>query len=123
MALIVLSDGLDAGGMRRLERTTEEARVSSATVYAIKIEDLRALLTRGLSKLASETGGRQFRPSGDNFAGIFRRIETDLRTCVVSPLQAGFAAGCRERRKAARNPSARTWLDAPSDERRQFGRR
>ena len=82
-ALIVISDGLDTGSMHSLNRTLEEVQTSNTIVYAIKVGDVRALLSHGLAKLAGETGGEQFRPSGGNFAEIFRRIESDLRTRYV----------------------------------------
>jgi len=82
-ALIIISDGQDTGSMHSLNRAMEEVQTSNTIVYAIKVGDLRALLTHGLSKLAGETGGEQFRPRGGNFAGIFRRIENDLRTRYV----------------------------------------
>jgi VWFA-related protein len=82
-ALIILSDGLDTGSIHNLDRTIEEVQASSTVVYAIKLGDVRALLTRGLSKLAGETGGQQIRPRGNNFAEIFRHIESDLRTRYV----------------------------------------
>jgi VWFA-related protein len=82
-ALIILSDGQDTGSAHNLDRTLEEVQASSTTVYAIKVGDVRALLTRGLSKLAGETGGEQFRPHGNNCAEIFGRIEGDLRTRYV----------------------------------------
>jgi VWFA-related protein len=79
-ALIIISDGEDTGSMHNLSRTLEEVQTSNTIVYAINVGDLRTLLTHGLAKLASETGGEQFRPRGGNFAEIFRRIENDLRT-------------------------------------------
>jgi VWFA-related protein len=82
-ALIILSDGLDTGSIHNLDRTIEEVQVSSTIVYAIKLGDVRALFTRGLSKLAGETGGEQIRPKGNDFAEIFRHIESDLRTRYV----------------------------------------
>ncbi len=82
-ALIIISDGQDTGSMHNLKRTLEEVQTSNTIVYAIKVGDVRALLTRGLAKLASETGGEEFRPHGDNFGEIFRRIENDLRTRYV----------------------------------------
>ena len=82
-ALIILSDGLDTGSMHNLDRAIEEVQVSNVTAYAIKLGDIRAMLARGLSKLAAETGGEQFRPNGNNFAEIFQRIEDDLRTRYV----------------------------------------
>jgi len=85
-ALIVLSDGLDTGSMHTLDRAIQEVQLSDTTVYGIKVGDVRAILAHGLSTLAAETGGEQFRPSRNNFAEIFRRIEDDLRTRYVLAL-------------------------------------
>jgi VWFA-related protein len=82
-ALIIISDGQDTGSMHKLEPTVEEMQISSTIVYAIKVGDLRTILTHGLAKLSSETGGEQFKPSGGNFTEIFQKIEDDLRTRYV----------------------------------------
>lgn len=82
-APIVLSDGLDTRSMHNLDRTIEEVQASSRVVYGIKLGDVRTLFTREFSKLADETGGMHIRPSGNDFAGIFRRIESDLPTRYV----------------------------------------
>lgn len=108
-ALIILSDGQDTGSMHNLVRTLEEVQKSGTIVYAIKVGDLRTLLTHGLGKLASETGGEQFRPSGSNFTEIFGKIESDLRSRYVlgfTPESSNASPGFHQLRVETTRPRA-----------------
>jgi VWFA-related protein len=92
-ALVIVSDGMDTGSKHKLGDTIEAAQGADTLVYAIKYVSpmvvispgmaLRAALSRGMRRLAEETGGEQF-PSPHGGPGeIFAKIEQELRSQYV----------------------------------------
>lgn len=88
-AIIVISDGVDAGSNVRLEEAIEAAHRADTMVYAIGIADPRFYLWRGeiydgrgvLEKLARETGGRSIFPSNaQKLQEAFEQLAAELRS-------------------------------------------
>jgi VWFA-related protein len=105
-ALVLLSDGEDTGGPHTLTDAIEAAQDADAPVYAMVFNPLAghvALLAgvvapvavlesriaeARMRRLAEETGGQYYDTSkNDTAAGVFTRIEEDLRNLYV----AGFS--------------------------------
>ncbi len=92
-AIIVLSDGMDTGSDIRLTDLIEMAQGAETIVYAIKYASparfvspgvmLAQALSRGLERVARETGGLTFPNPGRKTSEVFTRIESDLRNLYV----------------------------------------
>ena len=92
-ALIVLSDGLDTGSMHPLGEAIEAVQEAETVAYAIKYVDSEITPAqagvsgrkpnRGLERLTDETGGWTFPNPANQIAGIFSKIEMDLRNQYV----------------------------------------
>jgi VWFA-related protein len=88
-ALIVLSDGIDVGSPHGVNDAIEAAQSADTPVYAIRylsalqkyhpVLRLRASLSKGMGRIAEETGGRQY-PAPKDSTAVFAEIENDLRT-------------------------------------------
>jgi VWFA-related protein len=100
-ALILLSDGMDAGSSHSVQDVIEAAQSVDAPVYTLTSQErsfalipIRDAMGRSsMKKLAEETGGRSYKASPDKVAEIFREIEADLRSLYI----AGFALPASER--------------------------
>jgi len=91
-ALIVLSDGLDAGSSRNLTDAIEAAQSADTLVYTIRsfgmiarfspMTRIRATVSNPMRRLSAETGGKAFSSPPDPTA-IFAEIADDLRNLYV----------------------------------------
>ncbi|MBI4461614.1 MAG: VWA domain-containing protein [Acidobacteria bacterium] len=93
-AIILVSDGVDAGSEVKFEEALEAAHRSDAMIYAIVVADPAFYEDQrragfgypgygNLAKLARETGGRTFvvdEPERDKLAAAFDAIATELRS-------------------------------------------
>jgi VWFA-related protein len=92
-AIIVLSDGMDTGSDIHLTDLIEMAQSAETVVYSIKYASparfisitatLVQALSRGLERLARETGGLNYPNPGRKISEVFSRIESDLRNMYV----------------------------------------
>lgn len=92
-ALVIVSDGLDTGSTHSLVEAIEAAQGADTVVYAIKYVSpmvafspaigLITVLSRGMKRLAEETGGEQFAAPKGGPGEIFTRIEQELRSQYV----------------------------------------
>jgi VWFA-related protein len=92
-AIVVLSDGLDTGSDTRLNDLIEMAQSAGEVVYSIKYANpmrfisitatIAQAASRGLERLARETGGLNFPNPGRRASEVFSRIESDLRDMYV----------------------------------------
>ena len=92
-AMVVLSDGMDTGSDIKLADLIEVAQSAGTVVYAIKYENpmrfisitaaIAQAVSRGLDRLARETGGLVFPNPGRKTSDVFSHIESDLRNMYV----------------------------------------
>lgn len=101
-ALVIVSDGGDTGSTHHLTEAIEAAQGADTLVYAIKyispmvmmspLMAVRTAASKGMRRLADETGGEQFAaPHGDP-GDIFARIENELRSQYVLAFSPGESA-------------------------------
>ena len=92
-AIIVLSDGMDTGSDISLNDVVEMAQSAGTVIYSIKYASpmrflsisgaIAQAVSRGLERLARETGGVNFSNPGHRTSEVFSRIEADLRNLYV----------------------------------------
>jgi len=92
-AIIILSDGMDTGSDISLTNVIEAAQSAGVVVYAIKYANpmrfislaatIAQAVSRGLDRIARETGGLAFPNPGRKIGDVFSQIETDLRNMYV----------------------------------------
>jgi Ca-activated chloride channel family protein len=92
-AIIILSDGMDTGSDISLSDVIEMAQSAGTVVYSIKYASpmrfisigatIAQAVSRGLERLARETGGLTFPNPGHKTSDVFSRIESDLRNMYV----------------------------------------
>lgn len=95
-ALIVLSDGDDTSSRYGFPETLEFARRSGVAIYTIALDvgGLGRAARRDLAKLAEETGGRTFViGSADELKGVYKEIETELRSQYLLAYESNQPAG------------------------------
>lgn len=82
-AMILMSDGLDAGSKVSQSTAIEAAQRADAVVYAIRFgsanQEARATGTSVLRRFADETGGAFFDPDNKDLDRVFASIEEELR--------------------------------------------
>ncbi len=92
-AIIILSDGMDTGSDVGLTDVIEMAQSAGVVVYSIKYANpmrflslaatIAQAVSRGLERLARETGGLNFPNPGHKISDVFAQIESDLRNMYV----------------------------------------
>lgn len=92
-AIIILSDGMDTGSDVGLTDVIEMAQSAGVVVYSIKYANpmrflslaatIAQAVSRGLERLARETGGLSFPNPGHKISDVFTQIESDLRNMYV----------------------------------------
>jgi VWFA-related protein len=92
-AIVVLSDGLDTGSDVSLNSLIEKVQSAGVVVYSIKYASparffsiggaIAQAVSRGLERLARESGGLLFPNPGRKTDEVFSRIESDLRNMYV----------------------------------------
>ena len=92
-AIIILSDGMDTGSDISLTTAIEMAQSAGVVVYTIKYANpmrfislaatIAQAVSRGLERMARETGGLSFPNPGRKIGDVFSRIEADLRNLYV----------------------------------------
>lgn len=98
-AMVLLSDGADTDSLLPFDDALAYARDSGVVIYSVGLQtealDLGA--RRKLEQLAAATGGRSFFiANADQLAGVYERIESELRSqyllayAPVSSTQKGF---------------------------------
>jgi VWFA-related protein len=91
-ALLVLSDGKDESSRFAFEDTLEYARRAGVTIYAVGLSLPSGDPRQKLTRIAEETGGRSFFiDSTDALAGIYARIEEELRSQYLIAYQSASA--------------------------------
>jgi Ca-activated chloride channel family protein len=91
-ALLVLSDGKDESSRFAFEDTLEYARRAGVTIYAVGLALPTGEPRQKLTRIAEETGGRSFFiDSTDALAGIYARIEEELRSQYLIAYQSASA--------------------------------
>jgi VWFA-related protein len=94
-AMLILSDGIDTGSSYTFEDAVRGVQQANAVVYAIKYPAGNLVnMTRGLERLAAETGGLEFASGKWNSREIFAIVENELRNQYVlgfRPERAGKA--------------------------------
>jgi Ca-activated chloride channel family protein len=101
-ALIVLSDGDDTSSRYGFPETLEFARRSGVAIYtiALNVGGLGRGARRDLAKLAEETGGRTFViGSADELKGVYKEIETELRSQYLLAYESNQSGGEERFRK------------------------
>jgi VWFA-related protein len=82
-AMVLISDGLDAGSKVSQSTAIEAAQRADSLVYSIRFgsnnEGARATGTSVLRRFADETGGAFFDPGSKNLDRVFASIEEELR--------------------------------------------
>lgn len=84
-AIILLTDGINTYGNKKLEDAVQEAIRNDAIIYAIGIGDYyyhQGIDEVSLKKIAERTGGRAFIPRDDEgeLRRAFAQIETEMRS-------------------------------------------
>lgn len=89
-AIIILSDGMDTGSDVGLTAVIKMAQSAGVVVYSIKyanpmrfLSPAAMIVSRGLARLARETGGLIFPNPGHKIPGVFAQIQSDLRNMYV----------------------------------------
>ena len=92
-AIVILSDGMDTGSDISLTNVIEMAQSAGVVVYSIKYANpmrfispaatIAQAVSRGLDRLARETGGLAFQNPGRKISEVFAQIESDLRNLYV----------------------------------------
>ncbi len=92
-AIIILSDGMDTGSDISLTTGIEMAQSAGVVVYTIKYANpmrfislaatIAQAVSRGLERMARETGGLSFPNPGRKIGDVFSQIESDLRNLYV----------------------------------------
>ena len=86
-AMIMVSDGWDTGSIHSLTDAIEAAQGADTLIYTIRYPALSGLLAAkgrsGLRRLSGETGGRAYAAPQEGAAGIFAKIEEELRNLYV----------------------------------------
>jgi VWFA-related protein len=92
-AIIILSDGMDTGSDISLTTAIEMAQSAGVVVYTIKYANpmrfislaatIAQAVSRGLERMARETGGLSFPNPGRKIGDVFSQIESDLRNLYV----------------------------------------
>jgi Ca-activated chloride channel homolog len=92
-AIIILSDGMDTGSDVGVTDVIEMAQSAGVVVYSIKYANpmrflslaatIAQAVSRGLERLARETGGLSFPNPGHRIPDVFAQIEADLRNLYV----------------------------------------
>jgi VWFA-related protein len=91
-ALLVLSDGKDESSRFAFEDTLEYARRAGVTIYAVGLSLPSGDPRQKLTRISEETGGRSFFiDSTDALAGIYARIEEELRSQYLIAYQSASA--------------------------------
>ncbi len=91
-ALLLLTDGKDEGSRFTFDDALEYARRAGVTIYAIGLGDDAD--KRKLEKLSAETGGRAFfLKNVDELAGIYKTIESELRSQYLIAYQSTNTTG------------------------------
>jgi VWFA-related protein len=83
-ALLVLTDGIDAGSAHRWNEAANAANAAGAAVYVIQYRsDFGGSLAPDLFRLIGETGGTGFAPPKGDYRTIVSRLEADMRQRYV----------------------------------------
>jgi VWFA-related protein len=92
-AIVILSDGMDTGSDVPLTDVIEMAQSAEVVVYSIKYASpmrfislaatIAQAVSRGLERVARETGGLSFPNPGSKISEVFGEIESDLRNLYV----------------------------------------
>jgi Ca-activated chloride channel homolog len=92
-AIIILSDGMDTGSDISGSTAIEMAQSAGVVVYTIKYASpmrfmslaatIAQAVSRGLERMAHETGGLSFPNPGRKIGGVFSAIESDLRNLYL----------------------------------------
>lgn len=82
-AIILLSDGVNTSGQKKLDEAVQAALRSEAIVYSIGIgDDFQFGVDRGsLNKISERTGGRAYFPKDEGeLRAAFRQIQEEMRS-------------------------------------------
>ncbi len=82
-AIILLSDGLNTSGRKKLDEAVQAALRSEAIIYSIGIgDDFQYGVDKGsLNKISERTGGRAFFPNDEGeLRAAFRQIQEEMRS-------------------------------------------
>jgi VWFA-related protein len=86
-AMVILTDGIDQGSIRKLPDAIEAAQGADATVYCIQYRPgqfgfgrFTVKAGREMKKLVEETGGRLFDANEQEMPHIFQQIDEELRS-------------------------------------------
>ncbi|MBX3297891.1 MAG: VWA domain-containing protein [Acidobacteria bacterium] len=82
-AIILLSDGVNTSGQKKLDEAVQAAVRTEAIIYAVGIGDsfFQGVDRSALNKLTERTGGRAFFPRDErDLRDAFRQIEEEMRS-------------------------------------------
>lgn len=82
-AIILLSDGINTSGKKKLDEAVQAALRSEAVIYSIGIGDnfLDGVDRGSMSKVAERTGGRSYFPRDESeLRDAFRQIQDEMRS-------------------------------------------
>lgn len=82
-AIILLSDGVNTYGIKKLDEAVEAAQRSEAVIYSIGIGDnfLQGVDEGALKKISERTGGRAFFPRDElELREVFKQIQEEMRS-------------------------------------------
>lgn len=82
-AIILLSDGINTSGQKKLDEAVQAALRSEAIIYSIGIgDDFQFGVDRGsLNKISERTGGRAYFPRDESeLRAAFRQIQEEMRS-------------------------------------------
>ncbi len=82
-AIILLSDGINTSGKKKLDEAVQAALRSEAVIYSIGIGDnfLDGVDRGSLNKISERTGGRAYYPSDEGeLREAFRQIQDEMRS-------------------------------------------
>lgn len=82
-AIILLTDGINTSGKKKLDEAVQAALRSEAIIYSIGIGDnyLNGVDKGSLNKISDRTGGRAYFPRDEGeLRGAFRQIQDEMRS-------------------------------------------